>query len=123
MRKSNDYILSLRPWSLSTFAVAALAVAFAAAMQEVFATFGMQFYFAGFVPAILIAGLLGGAPAGAFATIITIPIVCWGFLPPYFEFAWPTASDYDRISTFLLSSALVVSFSQLYREALIILRK
>ena len=123
MRKSNDYILRLQPWSLSTFVAALLIVIFTTAMQEVFATFGTQLYFAGFVPAILIAGLLGGAPAGAFATIITIPIVIWAFMPPYFEFAWPTAADYDSISTFLLSSALVISFSQLYREAILILRK
>jgi K+-sensing histidine kinase KdpD len=123
MRKSNDYILRLRPWSLSTFAAALLMVVFATATQEVFATFGMQFYFAGFVPAILIAGLLGGAPAGAFATIISVPVVIWVFMPPYFEFTWPTAADYDSISTFLLSSALVVCFSQLYREAIVILRK
>jgi K+-sensing histidine kinase KdpD len=123
MRKSNDYILRLRPWSLPTFVAALLMVVLATAMQELLATFGMQFYFAGFVPAILIAGLLGGAPAGAFATIITVPIVWWAFMPPYFEFAWPTASDYDSISTFLLSSGLLVCFSQLYREALVILRK
>ncbi len=123
MRKSNDYILRLRPWSLATFVAALLAVMFATAMQELVATFGMQLYFAGFVPAILIAGLLGGAPAGAFATVITIPIVVWAFMPPYFEFAWPTAADYDSIATFLLSSALLVCFSQLYREALVILRK
>ncbi|MFB9268606.1 DUF4118 domain-containing protein [Bradyrhizobium erythrophlei] len=123
MRKSNDYILRLRPWSLATFVAALLAVMFATAMQELVATFGMQLYFAGFVPAILIAGLLGGAPAGVFATVITIPIVIWAFMPPYFEFSWPTAADYDSIATFLLSSALLVCFSQLYREALVILRK
>ncbi len=44
-------------------------------------------------------------------------------MPPYFEFAWPTADDYDSLAMFLLSSALLVSFSQLYREALVILRK
>jgi K+-sensing histidine kinase KdpD len=123
MRKGNDYILSLRPWSWSTFMVALLAVALATAMQEIIASFGMQLYFAGFVPAILIAGLLGGAPAGAFATIVTVPIVWWAFMPPYFDFAWPTAADFDRLSTFLLSSALLICFSQLYREALGILRK
>ncbi|MBR0799498.1 DUF4118 domain-containing protein [Bradyrhizobium jicamae] len=123
MRKSNDYILKLRPWSAPTFLAALLVVAFAAAMQGVFATLGVQLYFATFAPAILIAGLLGGAPAGAFATLITVPIVWWAFMPPYFEFAWPTASDYDSISTFLLSSVLIVSFSQLYREALVILRR
>ncbi|MBR0697664.1 DUF4118 domain-containing protein [Bradyrhizobium lablabi] len=123
MRKGNDYILRLRPWSLSTFVAALLVLAVAAAMQEAFVTFGGQFHFAGFVPAILIAGLLGGAPAGIFATIVTIPIVVWAFMPPYFEFTWPTATEYDSISTFLLSSALVVCFSQLYRDALAILRK
>ncbi|GCC46219.1 hypothetical protein chiPu_0030461, partial [Chiloscyllium punctatum] len=91
MRKGNDYILKLRPWSLSTFVVALLVVVLATATQEMFASFGMQLYFAGFVPAILVAGLMGGAPAGAFATIITVPIVWWAFMPPYFEFAWPTA--------------------------------
>ncbi|MGY3529821.1 MULTISPECIES: DUF4118 domain-containing protein [Bradyrhizobium] len=123
MRKGNDYILKLRPWSLSTFVVALLAVVLATATQEMFASFGMQLHFAAFVPAILIAGLLGGAPAGAFATIITVPLVWWVFMPPYFEFAWPTADDYDSIATFLLSSSLLLGFSQLYREALIILRK
>ena len=123
MRKGNDYILKLRPWSLSTFVVALLVVVLATATQEMFASFGMQLYFAGFVPAILVAGLMGGAPAGAFAPIITVPIVWWAFMPPYFEFAWPTADDYDSIAMFLLSSGLLVSFSQLYREALVILRK
>lgn len=123
MRKGNDYILRLRPWSLSTFVVALLAVVLATATQEMFAGFGMQLYFAGFVPAILIAGLMGGAPAGSFATIITVPIVWWAFMPPYFEFSWPTPDDYDSLAMFLLASALLVSFSQLYREALVILRK
>jgi K+-sensing histidine kinase KdpD len=123
MRKSNDYILTLRPWSWSTFVVALLAVGLATAMQEGLASFGMQLSFAGFAPAILIAGLLGGAPAGAFATVISVPVVWWVFMPPYFQFAWPSADDYDRLSMFLLSSALLVCFSQLYREALGILRK
>lgn len=123
MRKGNDYILRLRSWSLSTFAVALLAIVLATATQEMFSGFGVQLCFAGYVPAILIVGLLGGAPAGAFATLITIPIVWWAFMPPYFEFSPPTSADYDSLSIFLLSSGLLVSFSQLYREALAILRK
>jgi Domain of unknown function (DUF4118) len=87
MRKGTDYILKLRPWSLSTFMAALLAVAFATTMQELFAEFGARICFAGFFPAILIASLLGGAPAGIFATLLTIPIVWWAFMPPYFEFS------------------------------------
>ena len=123
MRKSNDYILSLRSWSLSTFVAALLAVALASTMPEVLASFGTRFYFAGFIPAILIASLLGGAPAGIFATIITIPIVWWAFIPPYFEFEWPTPQDYDSFSTFVLASSLMICFSQLYREAIGLLRR
>jgi K+-sensing histidine kinase KdpD len=123
MRRRTDYILMLRPWSLSTFMAALLAVAFATTMQELFAEFGARFCFAGFFPAILIASLVGGAPAGIFATLLTIPIVWWAFMPPYFEFNPLTPADYDSLATFLLSRSLVVSFSQLYREALAILRK
>jgi K+-sensing histidine kinase KdpD len=123
MRKSADYIFRLRPWSLSTFLSALLALAFATTMQEVFASFGAMLYFAAFFPAILIASLIGGAPAGIFATLLTIPIVWWAFMPPFFEFNPLTAADYDSFTTFLLSSSLVVSFSQLCREALAILRQ
>ena len=123
MRKHTDYILKLRPWSIYTFLAAVLAVAFATTMQELFAEFGARFYFAGFFPAILIASLVGGAPAGVFATLLTIPIVWWAFIPPYFEFNPLTRADYDSLAIFLLSSSLVISFSQLCREAVAISRK
>ncbi|MGH6714077.1 MAG: DUF4118 domain-containing protein [Bradyrhizobium sp.] len=122
MRRHTDYLL--RPWSLSAFAAAFVAVVFAATMQEVFAlSFGATLYFFGFVPAILLASLLGGAPAGTFAVLLTIPIVWWAFMPPHFEFNPLTAADYDRFAVFLLISALMICFSHLYREALALIRK
>ena len=120
MRKTDyktDYLPRLQPWSPAAFATAFAAVAFAATMQEIFASFGTLFYFAGFVPAILVASLLGGAPAGTFAAVLTIPIVWWAFMPPHFEFNPLTAADYDRFATFLLFSAVVICFSHLVREA------
>jgi len=42
MRRRTDYILMLRPWSLSTFMAALLAVAFATTMQKLFAEFGAR---------------------------------------------------------------------------------
>ena len=122
MRKRNDYLLRLRPWSISTFLAALLAVALATTMQEILASFGARLCFAGFFPAILVAGLLGGAPAGIFAALVTIPIVWWAFMPPYFEFNPLTPADYDSFATFLLTSSLLIAFSQLYREALTLLR-
>src|SRR3954447_4852679 len=120
MRNGADYILRQRPWSFPTFLAALLAVAFAATLQEVFASYGTTLHFAAFFPAILIAGLLGGAPAGTFAAVVTIPIVWWAFMPPVFEFNPLTATDYDRFALFLLASSLVICFSHLYREALAI---
>ncbi len=81
MRTRTEYLFLLRPWSLPAFGAAFMAVMFAATMQEIIASFGMTPYFAGFVPAILVAGLLGGAPAGTFATLLSIPIVWWAFMP------------------------------------------
>jgi K+-sensing histidine kinase KdpD len=123
MRRRTEYLLLLRPWSLPAFAAAFTAVMFAATMQEIIASFGTTPYFAGFVPAILVAGLLGGAPAGTFATLLSIPIVWWAFMPPHFEFNPLTAAEYDSFAVFLLVSSLIVCFSHLFREALDLIKK
>lgn len=123
MRNSADYILKLKPWSLSTFTAAFLAVVLAATMQEVLASFGATLYFAAFFPAILMASLLGGIPAGIFAALLAMPIVWWAFMPPVFEFNPLTPADYDSFAIFVLCSALLICFSHLYREALAIRTK
>ena len=121
MRARTDYLLKLRPWSLSAFAAAFITVMFAATMQEIIASFGTAPYFAGFVPAILVASLLGGAPAGTFAAALSIPIVWWAFMPPHFEFNPLTAAEYDSFAVFVLVS--VICFAHLFREALDLIRK
>jgi K+-sensing histidine kinase KdpD len=121
MRTRTDYLL--RPWSPAAFGAAFIAVIFAATMQEIFASFGTTPYFAAFVPAILIVSLVGGAPAGTFAALITIPIVWWAFMPPYFEFNPLTAAECDSFAVFLLVSSLIICFAHLVREALGLIRK
>lgn len=123
MRRRTDYLFRLRPWSLSTFGAAFMALIFAAAMEEIFVSFGTTLYFVAFVPAILVASLLGGAPAGTFAAVLAIPIVWWAFMPPHFEFNPLTATDYDSFAVFLLISSLMICSSHLYREALGLIRK
>jgi hypothetical protein len=119
-----NVILRVRPWSLAAFLTAVLVIALAATIQEMFAVFGVaKLYFASFFPAILVASLLAGAPAGIFATVLTIPVVWWAFMPPYFEFEPLTIDDYHRFAMFVLGSALVISFANLYREALVLFRK
>ena len=116
-------ILRVRPWSPSAFLAALIAIVLAATIQEMFAVFGAKLYFASFYPAILVASLLAGAPAGIFATLLTIPVVWWAFMPPHFEFNPLTADDYDSFATFVLVSSLVICFSHLCREARVLMRK
>src|SRR5918912_107338 len=108
-----EMILKVRPWSPSAFLAAALAIALAASVQEMFTILGAKFYFAAFFPAILVASLLAGAPAGIFATLLTIPIVWWAFMPPHFQFQPLTSDDYHAFAMFALGSALVISFANL----------
>jgi K+-sensing histidine kinase KdpD len=90
--------------------------------QAILASFGTTLYFATYFPAILVASLLAGRPAGIFTAVLTIPIVWWTFMPPYFEFNPLTPADYNTFVLFLLSSTLVIWISHLYREALVMLR-
>ena len=117
VRAEPNYIFKLRPWSLPAFLVVLLAVGAATATQMILASLGLQLYFATFFPAVLAAGLIAGAPAGAFTAVLAIPIVWWAFMPPVFEFSPLGPADYDQFALYLLSSALVVWLSHLYREA------
>ena len=118
VRVEPNYIFRLRPWSLPALLAALLAVSAATATRMMLASLGLPFYFATFFPAVLAAGLIAGAPASAFTAVLAIPIVWWAFMPPVFEFSPLGAADYDQFALYLLSSALVVWLSHLYREAL-----
>jgi len=123
MRWRSEYLVLPRPWSLPAFASAFIAVMFAATMQEFIASFGTTPYFVGFVPAILVASLIGGAPAGIFAAALSVPIIWWAFMPPQFQFNPLTAAQYDSFVAFALVSSLAICFAHLFREALSLIRK
>ncbi|WP_024518880.1 DUF4118 domain-containing protein [Bradyrhizobium sp. Tv2a-2] len=84
---------------------------------------GATVYFATFLPAVLLASLLAGVPAGACAALLAVPIVWWGFMPPEFEFGPLTLADYNNFTLFLLGSTLLIWFAQLCREALVTVRR
>jgi len=123
MRKNTDYLFRLKPWSLPAFALALGTLLIATTTQVILASFGTTLYFATFFPAILAASLLAGAPAGILTAALTIPIVWWILMPPYFEFNPLTPAECNDFVLFLLSSSLVIWISHLYREALVILRE
>jgi K+-sensing histidine kinase KdpD len=116
-------MLKLRPWSPAALLVALTVVAAAVALRELLDHLGATVYFATFLPAVLLASLLAGVPAGACAALLAIPIVWWGFMPPVFEFSPLTLADYNNFTLFLLGSTLLIWFAQLCREALVALQR
>ena len=116
-------ILRLRPWSPAAFLVALFVLGAAAGLRVLLDYVGATCYFATFLPAVLLASLLAGVPAGACAAILAVPIVWWTFLPPEFEFGPLTLADYNSFTLFLLGSTLLIWFAQLCREALMALQR
>jgi K+-sensing histidine kinase KdpD len=123
MRERADYLLKLKPWSVSAFVVAMMVIAIAAFVQELLDALGAALHFATFFPAILVAGLVAGAPAGVTAAALAVLIEWWAFMPPQFELSPLTAADYDRFLTFLLPALMVVWLAQICRQALALQRK
>jgi len=116
-------ILKLKPWSPTAFLVALSVVAAAVGLRMLLEHLGATVYFATFLPAVLLASLLAGVPAGACSALLAIPIVWWGFMPPIFEFSPLTPADYNNFTLFLLGSTLLIWFAQLCREALLALQR
>jgi len=118
-----EYWLRLRPWSLAALLVALGALAAAIAIRVVLAELGMSLYLATFLPAILFTALLAGVPAAAFASVSSVVIVWWAFIPPVFEFSMLTRAELHAVTLFLLSTALLIWFGHLFRTGLRIRRQ
>ncbi len=118
MRRGQKCVLISRPWSAFAFGVALLSMIVASIIQEALDAIGVEMHFAVFFLAVIVTSLWAGAPAGAFAAALTIPVIWWEFLPPRFEFAPLAIGDYDRFVYFLLPSSLAIWACQLCREAL-----
>ena len=98
----------VRPWSAGAFAVGLFAVVAATAIQALLFQFGIELYFAVFLPAVFFAALFAGLPAGVLVVVITVPLVWWAFIPPVLEFSWLEPADVNAITMFLFSSLFLI---------------
>ena len=101
------------------YALAVLLVGAAAALR-----FGLSLldpnvlYFAVFYPAILIAALWGGPGPAMLATFLSLFVVWFAFMPPYFEIGLKERANIINIGTFVVSAALVIWVAERYRRTL-----
>ena len=123
MRRAGLYgVPRVRPWSWQAFLLGFVVVAASAALQGICVAFGAKLYFATFLPSLFVLGLVAGAPAAAFAALLTVPVVWWAFMPPIFEISPLTAADADSINLFFLLAVLLIGLADLCRVTMTINR-
>jgi K+-sensing histidine kinase KdpD len=111
----------VRPWSAGAFAVGLFAVVTATAIQTVLFQFGIELWFAVFLPAVFLAALFAGLPAGVLVVVITVPLVWWAFIPPVLEFSSLRPVDITAITAFLFSSLFLIFLADGCRAAVALL--
>jgi K+-sensing histidine kinase KdpD len=111
----------VHPWSAGAFALGLSAVFAATVIQALLFHFGIALYFATFLPAVFLAGFLAGVPAATLVVVVTVPLVWWAFIPPYFEFQPLIADHVDAITMFLLLSLLMIFLADGCRAAIALL--
>ena len=113
----------LRPWSWQAFLIGFVVVAASAVLQGVCVALGANLYFAAFLPSLFVLGIVAGAPAAVFAALLTIPLVWWAFIPPFFQFTALSSANADSVNLFCLLAVLVIGLADLCRASMTINRR
>lgn len=113
----------VRPWSWQAFLLGFVVVAASAALQGACVALGAKLYFAAFLPSLFVLGVVAGAPAALFAALLTIPVVWWAFIPPFFEFTALSSANADSINLFCLLAVLLIGLADLCRASMTINRR
>jgi hypothetical protein len=113
----------VRPWSWQAFLLGFVVVIVSALLQGVCVALGAKLYFAAFLPSLFVLGFVAGAPAAAFAALLTVPLVWWAFIPPFFQFTPLSSANADSINLFCLLSVLLIGLADLCRETMTIISR
>ena len=113
----------VRPWSWQAFLLGPVVVAMSAVLQGTCVAFGAKLYFAAFLPGLFVLALVAGVPTAALAALLTIPLVWWAFMPPFFAFSALTSENADSINLFCLLAVLVIGLADLCRETMAIVSR
>jgi two-component sensor histidine kinase len=109
----------LRPGSFAAFSFALACVVLATLVRHAIG-YGLSdqstVIFGTFFPAILIATLVGGALAGAFALVAGGVYAWWAFMPPQFAFVFLTTDQVSSLAVYFLSGSLVLAAAESYRR-------
>lgn len=108
----------LPPNSLLAYTFSLACIALATLIRFGFGWFGEDILpFACYYPAILIVSLVGGLEAGVVATVLSLVVVGWAFVPPYYSIGLPTPDQVVDCELFLFVSLLSVWLVEQQRYA------
>ena len=113
----------VRPWSWQAFLLGFVVVGVSALLQGICVALGAKLYFAAFLPSLFVLGFVAGAPAAAFAALLTVPLVWWAFIPPFFQFTPLSSANADSINLFCLLAVLLIGLADLCRETMTIISR
>ncbi|MDN4988557.1 MULTISPECIES: DUF4118 domain-containing protein [Bradyrhizobium] len=97
-------------------------MAASAALQGICVALGVKLYFAAFLPGLFVLGIVAGTPAAVFAAVLTVPLVWWVFIPPFFAFTSLSAANADSVNFFCLLAVLLIGLADLCRATMTINR-
>jgi two-component sensor histidine kinase len=117
------FVERVRPYSWTALLIVIVCLAVATLLRMVVASLGINALFPTFYPAVLLAALIGGTPAGIATILGTILVVWWAFIPPVFAFSPLGSDEAANLVLFAASSGCLVVMSHLYRDAWIRLRR
>ncbi|WP_061026258.1 hypothetical protein [Bradyrhizobium sp. CCH5-F6] len=113
----------VRPWSWQAFLLGLVVVAMSAVLQGICVALGAKLYFAAFLPGLFVLAFVAGAPAAVFAALLTVPLVWWAFMSPFFRFTPLTSANADSINLFCLLAVLLIGLADLCRETMTIISR
>src|SRR5262245_54831095 len=114
---------SIKPYSWTAALIGVACLASATLIRFVAGWASSDLRFSMYLPAILAAGLLAGAPAAIAVGIASVLIVIWAFIPPYFEFKWFTAGEQLNIFFNVVPYLITVYFAYCCRVVLLRVRQ
>ncbi|HEX4407852.1 MAG TPA: HWE histidine kinase domain-containing protein [Xanthobacteraceae bacterium] len=113
----------IRPFSFAALLLVVVCLAAATLLRLGFGLIGVNVPFGTYYPAVLIAALIAGWPAGAGIIIGAVIIAWWAFIPPLFEFSPLTRTQVANFGLFVFSSGCVVGLAQWHRDVVRRLRR
>jgi two-component sensor histidine kinase len=108
----------IRAYSATALGIAIAAVLLATLLRLLGGWAPNDLRFGVYVTAILATGLVAGVPAATGATAASLLVVAWAFVPPYFAFKVPNASDQISLALAAFASLLTIYFAHCCRAVL-----